>query len=123
MKALAVTALLMCLVACDATEALEAGTVTATISAEGVELNNGLARSVHVFPVGANTAAVINWAPNITNENAIAGRSSRTYALEDLYSIEGEEVLIVYWWYAVHRNGKLGPSDVQSFELSIPDDL
>lgn len=121
MKALVICSMLLCLAACDAIETTDAGELTGTITEAGLVLNNGLSHSVHVFPVGANTAAVINWAPNISSENAIAGRSSQTYSLEQLHSLEGEEVLIVYWWYAVHRDGKLGPSDIQSFTLEIPD--
>lgn len=115
--------MLFCLAACDAIETTDAGQLTGAITEDGVVLVNGLSHSVHVFPVGANTAAVINWAPNISSENAIAGRSSRTYSLEQLYSLEGEEVLIVYWWYATHRDGKLGTSEIQFFELEIPDRL
>ncbi len=106
-----------CTTSCDTLEKNTPGELTGELTLVGLQLNNSLDRTVYVFPVGSNTAHLIDWAPGIHEQGAVRGQSSRTFGYDQLNYVLGEEDLIVYWWPAVFRDGNLVPGEVKQFVL------
>lgn len=103
---------------CSIVESDEKGEVTAMLASSGVVLNNGLDRTVYVFLVGSNTQHLIDWGPSITSDNAVPGRSSRTFDNQLLDLVADEEDLAVYWWHATVKDGQLVADELNYFVVT-----
>jgi hypothetical protein len=89
------------------------GTVSATVSAPELTIQNQTDEPIYSFTVGRQMAALINWAPSVGGEGIAAG-GEKHLQYEDLLRSKGGEEAIVYWWNAVRGDGERVPGEIQS---------
>ncbi len=94
------------------------GDVSATAVPPDLIVTNHTGETVWTFVVGARMATVINWAPDVKREGLAPGASERL-GYDDLFRMEDDQKMIVYWWRAVQEDGERVPGAIHSFVVEL----
>ncbi|MEM1271983.1 MAG: hypothetical protein AAF752_06140 [Bacteroidota bacterium] len=102
--------------ACSTTgpdEALLDGEVIVAAGEGQILISNGTDERVYYTAFPASVVPVINWAPHIDQEPAVEAGNQERFQLDEAWTIEAGEEIIVYWWVAVERDGRRVPGEVR----------
>ena len=99
MKYVCCLALAVLLLGCDSVAVDDEGVVL-RIQDETLVVRNGTGKAIYYTTFGQNIAAVIDWAPIISDEIRIDPRRSKTIPFEEIAMDDDEEALLFYWWHA-----------------------
>lgn len=88
---------------------------------QALQLKNGLGSDVFYFIVERETAALINWAPSVSQGTPFvaAGRSVEIKLGDVTGYTPGDTEAIVYHWVAIEEDGALIPGDIKSIVVSL----
>ncbi|MEM6645387.1 MAG: hypothetical protein AAF730_03965 [Bacteroidota bacterium] len=109
-------ALALLLVGCDNMVVDDEG-VTLRMQDDALIVRNATGEAIYYTAFGQNIAAVIDWAPIISDENRIDPRRSLTIPLEDI-AMDGDEEKLLFYWWRPNRDGT-GADAIRSLVISL----
>ncbi|MEM1094250.1 MAG: hypothetical protein AAGJ10_06565 [Bacteroidota bacterium] len=103
-------------IGCDSVAVDDEGVVL-RIQDDALVARNATGEAIYYTVFGENIAAVIDWAPIISDENRIDPRRAVTIPLDDIAMRGDEEKLLFYWWRP-NRDGT-GADRIRSLVISL----
>lgn len=80
-------------------------------------ITNGTNARVYYFVVGRG--ALLLWAPHTNLEASIVRGATAKINHQDISHAENAEEVIVYWWHAVKREGKVEPGETHAIIVRL----
>lgn len=121
MRSFASVFVLMLCCSCNLEDHKFEGGLIRTTSPLGIVLTNNSNKEIFTFPVGANQAAVINWAPGVSEGDGLAPGKSDLLDTQWMsrQKANDEETVHVYWWYAEWVDGKLRSGPIEALYIDL----
>ena len=94
--------------------------VSARVIGAALLVTNNTEARIYYFIVGRETAALINWAPQLNEERSVArGKTAWLNRKDDVEGSKDEREAIVHWWHAVERDGQREPGEIHAFTIRL----
>ena len=94
-------------------DAPDTGAVEVRATGSSIVMSNDLNQRIYYFMVGRNLSVLIDWVPQLVEEQSVSPGRSVSVPYEDIMmDPAGETQVGVSWWTAVVRDGKGVPGDM-----------